>query len=403
MWAPALLAALLVWLGLSRISTAALVQHRLAVCLWLSLYPIAAMGIQVGIKWLLARPARPDSIEQRRAGPEALSHSSYAWLFQDLREASPYLNVMHGQIGDSLAESEREIVAAIGQISHLISLSTQEQEHISRSISSSKTLTSETHASAQKNKDLIASLETKSHEENEEMRLSFLRVQRLSDCVSDLTPLIKVITSIAQQTKLLALNAEIEAARAGIAGRGFAVVASEVRKLASRSTEAAADISAKITATRKQVDGEMAHARDSLKTHEADKSMIMLIGDLSRMQQEFTRNGALLLDVISEVDTVYGESVHRLSDALGHIQFQDVMRQRMEHVQEALTDMREHLRELCERTDQGPSGRGPDRTFKHILDSHLERYRMASQTATHLAVAGGSTAADLARPAIELF
>jgi methyl-accepting chemotaxis protein len=60
--------------------------------------------------------------------------------------------------------------------------------------------------------------------------------------------IVKVITSVAQQTKLLALNATIEAARAGEAGKGFAVVASEVKELAKATAQATEDIGQKIEA-----------------------------------------------------------------------------------------------------------------------------------------------------------
>jgi len=73
-------------------------------------------------------------------------------------------------------------------------------------------------------------------------------VSKLGDSSTEIGQVIRVITSIAQQTKLLALNATIEAARAGEAGKGFAVVANEVKELAKETANATEDISSRIEA-----------------------------------------------------------------------------------------------------------------------------------------------------------
>src|SRR5207237_9850243 len=83
------------------------------------------------------------------------------------------------------------------------------------------------------------------------------RIAELSLAANRIGDVTKLITTIAEQTTLLALNATSEAARAGDAGRGFAVVAQEVKALASQTAKATDEIS-------RQIAGMQAATRESV-------------------------------------------------------------------------------------------------------------------------------------------
>ena len=331
---------------------------------------------------------------------------------KDIENAKPCIDVLCGQIGGSISDSESAVMTVIEQIGILNEKATTQRARISQSIESGKSLTEDTHLRVESNRQTITAIESRLQVQLQDLRDNLQRTHTLGAEVIALTPLIRVITNIAQQTQLLALNAEIEAARAGQAGRGFLVVANEVRKLSVQSSKAATDIAAKIHATSGKVNREMEQAQSSLRQYESADEIEHLVNELSMMQKSFVDNGSLLLAVIAEVDSNYAESVERLSQVLGNIQFHDVMKQRLEHVQGTLAEMRDHLAELSEASDEPGWEHQFATTFKEILANQVTGHRMASQAATHAAVvrremgqAGWATllGPDNTGPDIELF
>jgi len=117
------------------------------------------------------------------------------------------------------------------------------------------------------------------------------RMRSLQSQSREISHVVTLVESIAYQTKLLSLNASVEAARAGAAGKGFAVVAQEVRSLAQRSEDAARRIHAIVSTSVAEIeDGNLLADRASDAVHETDQK-ISAVSDLVRDVVRLTQGG----------------------------------------------------------------------------------------------------------------
>ena len=144
------------------------------------------------------------------------------------------------------------------------------------------------------------------------------QVERLQASSAEIGKVVTFISNIAKQTHLLALNASIEAARAGNAGRGFAVVANEVKALSAETQQAIAEITSKIEALRQDASESMAMLA---RIASVIGNVRPLFATVSASVEEQVATTAELSINASENSNFIGtvaQSVSRIRDAAGH-------------------------------------------------------------------------------------
>lgn len=209
---------------------------------------------------------------------------------------------------ESIDSGAREIAAG----NNNLSARTEEQ---AASLEETAASMEELTATVRQNADNAGQASQLSHQTTESLAEGRDVIGRVVDTMGEIrgssgkiAEIITMIDGIAFQTNLLALNAAVEAARAGEHGRGFAVVAGEVRQLASRSANAARDITVLIESSVSQVETGtqlVDRADNAMKTIHGDARRVSdLMAEISAASQEQTSGIEQVNEAVTQMDQV---------------------------------------------------------------------------------------------------
>ncbi|MFN7723582.1 MAG: methyl-accepting chemotaxis protein [Rubrivivax sp.] len=373
--------------SLAVVALLALVVHRV----WPAVVPAEAvitllLGLILGMFFqkLLDRPVVGSS-------------RATAVIAQDIHTLHQAFGVLKAQVQATITTSETAVMSMMERMHRVHRNAAELHQRILEAVQRSQALSSDSLDSADKHGAAVASLAQ--HQSRFELAQAEgqERVRAAAQQVRQLTPIAALITDISRQTNLLAINASIEAARAGPEGAGFKVVAAEVRRLSTQTTEAARQISEGIQQATGAIDAQMAN-NQALQGESAATQLGEIAQHIQLMSNTLGDVVPYLGELSGRMDSGMAVVTDDIIDTLGDMQFQDINRQLLEQINAALSSLSDHFAQIYQLIDgQAPP---PPMLLEELLARWTDNYVMHAQRVAHAlgtrpsgAKAGPATAA----------
>ena len=324
----------------------------------------------------------------------------------ELKQVPTFNNVVRQQLETVVSETEKAAFDISSQLQTIDEVVSSLSAFVDASSHESDEMIKASEDRIENNKGMIETLNRYIQDRLTASETDRQRVEQVVTEAKSLGSLVQLIKSISSQTNLLALNAAIEAARAGEAGRGFAVVADEVRKLSAATDQAVTQINQGIQDVARSIESQFQDklSSDNVEAERATLNVFSLqLGELGQSYKEAIDHGT---GVVVTVRDNSRKLADMFMNALASVQFQDVTRQQIEQVIAALGRLDQHAQLLATRLENVEDGDATVPALAEHLDQIYSGYVMDSQRDSHEQAMGGgapSAARPGGGPKVELF